>query len=449
MVKLRLADQWTHRKVMYVIMLPLMAVLVVDLLVGNVADIYSEQVKSDAGFALFLTISVVSIAGQFYFLGIVMKKMNEPGNEPILSRKVIFIIQLVLISLIVIVIFQIISDSLYTTVMLSISTAISYVLTITLMAILVWRFLTWFKTSKNLALLLYGCAAGVIVLNSAFTIILFDSVLMKKPPVITPSSEIIFDLGYEPGTFMSYVISFQAYSYTAFIVLTWGGTIMTIRHNIRRIGKVKFWALALLPLIYFLSNVVTVYQEIYPQSTVTHAISENFAIPILLGSASVIACGILFGLSFLLIGRSISSTSHIREYMLLTGFGFMLFFNTTSATVLQAAYPPFGLPNVSFVGLAAYLIFFGLYHSALSIAHDVKLRQLVRDSLRKDSGFLKSIGDAQMMGELEGKILEITKKNSDKSEEKSGEESSMSDEEIKSYVHHVLQEIRTRKNIAT
>jgi hypothetical protein len=56
---------------------------------------------------------------------------------------------------------------------------------------------------------------------------------------------------------------------------------------------------------------------------------------------------------------------------------------------------------------------FGLYHSALSIAHDVKLRQLVRDSIIKDSGFLKSIGDAQMMDELEGKILEITKKNSE------------------------------------
>ena len=100
----------------------------------------------------------------------------------------------------------------------------------------------------------------------------------------------------------------------------------------------------------------------------------------------------------------------------------------------------------SFIGRSS--IFFGLYHSALSIAQDVKLRQLVRDSLRKDSGFLKSIGDAQMMGELESKILEITKKNSDTLEEKSGEESSMSDEEIKGYVHYVLKEIRTRKNIA-
>jgi hypothetical protein len=81
------------------------------------------------------------------------------------------------------------------------------------------------------------------------------------------------------------------------------------------------------------------------------------------------------------------------------------------------------------------------------IAHDVKLRQLVRDLIMKDSGFLKSIGDAQMMDELESKILEIIKKNSDILEEKSGEESSMSNEEIKSYVHYVLKEIGTRKNI--
>ena len=39
MVKPRLADQWTHPEMMYVVMLPLMTVLAVDLLVGNVADI--------------------------------------------------------------------------------------------------------------------------------------------------------------------------------------------------------------------------------------------------------------------------------------------------------------------------------------------------------------------------------------------------------------------------
>lgn len=49
------------------------------------------------------------------------------------------------------------------------------------------------------------------------------------------------------------------------------------------------------------------------------------------------------------------------------------------------------------------------------------------------------------MGELEGKILEIAKKNSDILEEKSGEQSSMSDDMIKSYVQYVLEEVGTRK----
>ena len=126
MVKLRLADQWTHRKVMYVVMMPLMTALAVDLLIGNVADIYSVQVKSDAGFALFLTISIISIAGQFYFLGIVKRKMNQVDSEPLRLSKVVFIIQLVLISIIILIIFQIISGSFYFTSLLSITTAVSY-----------------------------------------------------------------------------------------------------------------------------------------------------------------------------------------------------------------------------------------------------------------------------------------------------------------------------------
>ena len=76
--------------------------------------------------------------------------MNEPGNEPIRLRRVVLITQLVLISLIIFATFQIISGSLYSTVLLSISTAISYVLTITLLGILAWRLLTWFKTVRTL-----------------------------------------------------------------------------------------------------------------------------------------------------------------------------------------------------------------------------------------------------------------------------------------------------------
>jgi hypothetical protein len=66
------------------------------------------------------------------------------------------------------------------------------------------------------------------------------------------------------------------------------------------------------------------------------------------------------------------------------------------ATVLQAGYPPFGLANVSFVGLSSLLILSGLYYSAISVAHDARLRQSIKKSAIEESKLLASIGAAQM-----------------------------------------------------
>ena len=265
---------------------------------------------------------------------------------------------------------------------------------------------------------------------------------MKKPHIVSPQSEVIFDLGFEPGTFMSSIITGQSISYATYFLLIWGGTVMILRHNIQRVGRVKFWALVLLPMVYFMRYYVSLYQNIYPESTVTQALSENFAIPLLLGAVAGIVCGILFGLGFLLIAKSISSASNIKDYMRITGFGFILFFTVAGATVLQAAYPAFGLPNVSMVGFSAYLIFFGLYHSAVSVANDVKLRQLMRKTLLDKSNLLDSIANAQMKQELEKAVFDIVKKNADKLERESQVRPAMTEDEIIQYVQAVIKEIR-------
>ena len=130
-----------------------MAALITDLLISNVADIYSEQIKSVGGMAVFYVISVASIAGQFYLLRKLRKEGSTASDR---LRKAVWITQYVLIAIIILVILQIIFGSFYLTNLLSLSTAISYVLTIILMGILAWRLLIWFKHSRNLALLLYG-----------------------------------------------------------------------------------------------------------------------------------------------------------------------------------------------------------------------------------------------------------------------------------------------------
>jgi len=58
--------------------------------------------------------------------------------------------------------------------------------------------------------------------------------------------------------------------------------------------------------------------------------------------------------------------------MVITAYGFVLFLTAANATVLQAAYPPYGLANVSLVGLASFLILMGLYNSAISVVWEYK-----------------------------------------------------------------------------
>jgi hypothetical protein len=430
-----------YTKRFYIVMVIMMAALITDYLLSNIADIISEQIKFSAGTVLFIVISVVSIAGQLYLLRILKTVMskNQLRKFSLFSlRRIVEIIQYILMAILIVIILQVILAYVYLTSLLAISTTISYVLTIVIMGILAWKLLAWFRRSKNLALLLYGIAAVMIIFNAISSVILFDGILMKKPETVSAESEVIFDLGFDPGTPMSIVITSQSYSFSAFILMSWGGTIMILRHNIQRIGKVKFWVLVLLPIVGFLSYFVTFYQVLYPESTVTQALSENFAVPITIGSAAVSACGIFFGLGFLSIARSISSSNYVKNYMIVTSSGFMLFFTASSATVLQAAYPPFGLPNISMVGLSAYLIFFGLYYSAVAIANDVKLRQLIKKTLLDKSKLLDSIADAQMKQELEKSVFDTVRNNADRLERESGAPPAMTEDEISKYLQVVI-----------
>ena len=169
-----------YNKRFYTLMGLLMAALITDYLLSNIADIISEQLKSSAGIALFIVVSIISILGQLFLLRITKNMMRKQELRKISLRKVVEIIQYILIGILITIILQVVFASAYLTNILSISTSISYGLTIVIMGVLAEKLLAWFRRTKNLALLLYGVAAVVIIINSISSIILFDIILMKK-----------------------------------------------------------------------------------------------------------------------------------------------------------------------------------------------------------------------------------------------------------------------------
>jgi len=428
-----------------------MIALLVEYGISNVADIVSKQIVTPLGIALFIVIAAIYVTGQYVILEMIKAKNRETQLKPPLSvavNKAVTVVQFALAAIMVFVVLEIVVTSSYVTNLLSLATGISYGLAIFLMGMLAYRLLSWFRLNRSLVVLLYGMGAAAITLNCVDTIVYYDAILLGKPTMTSAQSQVIFQTGFTPGSAMSVVNLIQTYSLNAYFLLIWGGTILLLRHHIQRVGRVKFWVLICFPVVFFLSYEISYYQSFYPSSPVTTAISSNLMVPIWLDTYAISIAGVLFGIGFRSISRSVSHHVHVRDYMVITAYGFILFLTAANATVLQAAYPPYGLANVSFVGLASFLIFTGLYNSAVSVAQDVKLRKSIKTSaLQQSSKLLDSIGTAQVTKEIERKVISMTEQTASSLIDQSGVEPSLTDGEIRSYLNEVLEElVKVKRN---
>jgi hypothetical protein len=157
--------------------------------------------------------------------------------------------------------------------------------------------------------------------------------------------------------------------------------------------------------------------------------------------------GILFGLPFWMIARSLSYSSALKDYKIIAGSGFALFGLAITGSVMLASYPPLGLASVSFVGLSSYLILMGIYSSAISMSEDVKLRQAIRKSAVDESKLLVGIGSAQMEQKIEKKVIEMAKDHSASMTERTGVQLSLTEHDMKQYLSTVLKEIKVLQNV--
>jgi Tfp pilus assembly PilM family ATPase len=104
---------------------------------------------------------------------------------------------------------------------------------------------------------------------------------------------------------------------------------------------------------------------------------------------------------------------------------------------------------VSFFGLASFLVFVGIYSSAISVAQDSKLRKSIRGFAIEETKLLDSIGTAQMEREIEKKVIGLTKINQNRMAKETGIQSSLSEDDIKRYLKQVIQEVQKHKTYPT
>jgi hypothetical protein len=236
--------------------------------------------------------------------------------------------------------------------------------------------------------------------------------------------------------FISSIISF---------ILTWGATALLLRHYSQRLGKVKYWIVLSIPLAYFLSQFLTLFLNLFDPLLGSDPIFFGIFLTLIF-MLSKPAGGILFGVAFWIIARNLRQESVVRDYMIISAYGFVLLFISNQAVLLSATpYPPFGLVTISFMGLSSYLVLVGIYSSAISVAQDEKLRQSIRKSAIKQSKLLESIGSAHMEQELQRRVMRLAKNSSDKMTEDTRVQLSVTEEDMKQYLDTVLNEIKNKK----
>lgn len=422
--------------------------LIVDLTIVKIYGIGLNLYMSSTYFKVltFMVLAVSGVTGQYIIIQYLKNKTINPKTRASLHtqglHRLFRVLQYVIAGLIVFMISQIILANYYYTLFLIAVTTISYILMLFLMGMLSSRFISWFKLYRTSILISYGLASAALAINAAITLLYVDVLLLAKPAVIGP---FVGGSGYSISTAQMLYSSYTITSIISFI-LTWISTALLLHHYSYRFGKAKYWIVVSSPLVYFLSQFLTLFPNVFDSLLGQDPIFYSTVLTLVF-TLSKVAGGLFFGIAFWLVAKNLPPKSEMKDYLKLCAYGFIFLFISNQAIVLVIApYPPFGLITTAYIGFSAYLILVGIYHSALSASQDTKLRQSIRKFAKSESKLLDSIATAQVEQEIQSKAIRMIRHNQSRMAEQTGINSSLTEEDVKYYLHEVLAEIRKKGN---
>jgi len=423
---------------LFVLMLVVVITITTDSQIGYVADFIPEQLSSSNGIFVFILIAVIFVVTQYLVLDYV-KQLNKETRQrvPHLSKlhTGVSVAQYLLASVIAIVILQILFMQQYNIISVYIVYAIGYGLWIVTLALLARAFFSWYRLSKNGMVLIFTLSMIAYVINGITGLAEYSDMLGQQKRVIT-STDVAYFPEFSVESLKSQLAVINTLVSSVAYILTWIGTVKMLFPYIRKLGKIKFWIIMGVAMIYYLSVF-----PLFVLGYFTPSENADAMIIIIIFSLAGLLSGIIFGAAFYSVARTLRKGSDLRNHMIVAAYGFVLFYIAGSASASQAAYPPYGVVSVSFIGLSCYLIYTGLYSSAVTVSQDTTLRLSIRKSLTDQAKFLHGMGSAHMEQELQSTVMKIAKKHSDVLTEKTGVESSMTESDIKEYMAMVMDEI--------
>jgi hypothetical protein len=290
---------------------------------------------------------------------------------------------------------------------------------------------------RDRVLSLYTISFSLTAIAIMTSLIYATYVLSHQPSTIRPSSIHGALLGlpraelgmyFGPALDITSILSF---------VSVWIASAVLLSTYSRRIGKIRYWAIISIPLIYFLfpfeKNVVDIFRSFVISSPVLYGVLN-----VTIFSATKQIGALLFSLVFLA-ACALVTKHEMQKYLLICAIGMAILYGSIEIdTLLYATYPPFGAVTVSFMPMGSYLLFTGILLSARLVARDKELRMEFYRSAMSQMSLLKTIGVSEMEKQLMKGYKSIDKRT--RSLEK---DSKYEKDNVKEVLHGLVDEMDT------
>ena len=352
---------------------------------------------------------------------------------------IIFGTLILTIGLISVTIFQIIAFNKYHILLLQIVTYISHVSALVFAIPLVFILAKWFKSRRNYIILLYIISFSLVSANIVVSLIYYEQILLRsnaieiRPYRITSYVTAFYSTPADESLSAVYNVIFIL----SFLVI-WVATMALLNQYKYRLGKIRYYALTIIPLIYFIFPFHTYFANLLSPFVLDSPIAVSVIYTILFSATKQVGA-FLFSLSFLIASTVVPKDS-VRKSLLISCIGMTILFSSVEITPLQyKVFPPYGLITEAFIPLGAFLLLVGIFTSAVNVSQDGELRRDFRKSAIAQLNLLRTIGIAQMEKELV-KNFKFAEKRSTNLETTQD----YSEENVKQIVHEVLQELSKR-----
>jgi MFS family permease len=351
--------------------------------------------------------------------------------------------QLAIYILSAVLLIDLVVDSKYFTINLTSIVIISFGSTALMSIFVSYKLFKWFGENRNKFSFIFGLSIFFLFVNNLVSILLFSTLLSEKPWEIDFTTPVVFNFECDASSwycfFKENVINIQSYTLMIYFAFFWISNYLLLHHHIKKIGKIRFYSLIALPLIFFYFAFIYHYDILY-SLTESKNFNETiiFMLQLFITAFSFALCGVLYGIGFKSVANLLSFSPNIVRFLKMATYGIIMLFMIAIGTIAGAALPPFGIPSIVFLPFASLLFYVGVYYSIIAISNDIKVKKYIKNSAYKELEIMGNLAHSQMMDSMKDRILNMTKKYSEELHQKDNSETMESEEDLKSYLDEAI-----------